>query len=356
MARTTPTTTDFDWLQFVHALVSTCMHPKGVEARPPRVSRKGQAARHVTRASDVERQTDTFRVQYTREVGRKRTDRLTIARGVTRRADRTGTRTLTRPERPANRGHTLLVLTSPQRQSALPNISLIDHHLEARLADPTHASHIGAQHTRFRPRPSRDHVLPSVPAISGTKRNLQQTRDPSLRQKHGGIYAGAMKTLYFTPTGDAVCLHMASHTYTVEPPPAHRARKQEPPPEAPRKMLARWSLLRKGHRVARYGGTRARRPRRYGAPGWYTAKIFEPLVENHDQHVVFTIPTTRYSRIYLCPAHSKTQLANASGGRPPPRPTHRPAPRVTPRPREPQALEEVPHSTRTRRTKPKSAD
>ena len=186
MARTTPTTTDFDWIQFVHALGITCMYPKGVEARPPRVSRKGQAARHVTRVSDVERQTDTFRVQYTREVGRKRTDRLTIARGVTRRADRTGTRTLTRPERPANRGHTLLVLTSPQRQSALPNISLIDHHLEARLADPTHASHIGAQHTRFRPRPSRDHVLPSVPAISGTKRNLQQTRDPSLRQKQGG--------------------------------------------------------------------------------------------------------------------------------------------------------------------------
>eukprot|EP00964_Phaeocystis_antarctica_P132439 scaffold96547_cov77-Phaeocystis_antarctica.AAC.2 len=108
MARTTPTTTDFDWLQFVHALVSTCMHPKGVEARPPRVSRKGQAARHVTRVSDVERQTDTFRVQYTREVRRKWTDRLTIARGVTRRADRAGTRTLTRPERPANRGHTLL--------------------------------------------------------------------------------------------------------------------------------------------------------------------------------------------------------------------------------------------------------
>ena len=212
MARTTPTTTDFDWIQFVHALGITCMYPKGVEARPPRVSRKGQAARHVTRASDVERQTDTFRVQYTREVGRKRTDRLTIARGVTRRADRTGTRTLTRPERPANRGHTLLVLTSPQRQSALPNISLIDHHLEARLADPTHASHIGAQNTRFRPRPSRDHVS-IVPAISDQTKPATDAR-PKPAAETGGIYAGPMMVCVSLPHGRSMPTHGVSHIHS----------------------------------------------------------------------------------------------------------------------------------------------
>ena len=199
MARTTPTTTDFDWLRFVHALGSTCMHPKGVEARPPRESRKGQAARHVTRASDVERQTDTFRVEYTREVGRKLTDRLTIARGVTRRADRTVTRTLTRPERPASRGHTLLVHTSPQRQSALPNISLIDHHLEARLADPTHASHIGAQRTRFWPRPSRDHVSLCTSHFRYQTKPATDAR-PKPAAETGGICAGPMKPRFFPPT------------------------------------------------------------------------------------------------------------------------------------------------------------
>ena len=278
------------------------MYPKGVEARPPRVSRKGQAARHVTRASDVERQTDTFRVQYTREVGRKRTDRLTIARGVTRRADRTGTRTLTRPERPANRGHTLLVLTSPQRQSALPNISLIDHHLEARLADPTHASHIGAQHTRFRPRPSRDHVLPSVPAISGTKRNLQQTRDPSLRQKHGGIYAGAMKTLYFTPTQTQY-----AYTWRLTHTQWNLLRRIEQGNTTPARGTPKDARsLRKGHRVAIWWDE----PDADTKPGWYTAKIFDPLVENHDQHaVIHTIQITRCSRIYFMP-HA---LQNATG-------------------------------------------